>query len=112
MKVSGRIWVVAIVAGWIGGAASGWLFGSRDAVAQKFPSHSKSVTAEDFHLVDKEGKLRGALFVSPKGGSGFALFDTEGKPRFEAVLAVDGKPELKLLNQEGQAIWQAPLSSR
>lgn len=98
-------WVFCLIAGMAGGILSGRLFTGSDALAEKSPPHKKVVTAEDFHLVDKAGKLRGALFVSPKGEPGFALFDPAGKSRILLMLNADGSAvvDLKDKNEQSKA---------
>ncbi|GEM_PF-5235060 len=94
---------IAMGAGLFGGIVAIWLFNGVEAFAQKTKEHKKVVTAEDFHLVDQEGKLRGALFVSGKGEPGFALFDKEGKDRILLMLNADGSTQIDLLDPSGES---------
>ncbi len=98
-------WILCLIAGMAGGAISGRWFPQRDALAEKSPPHKRVVTAEDFHLVDRAGKLRGALFVSAKGEPGFVLFDPEGKSRILLMLNADGSTvvDLKDKNEQSKA---------
>jgi hypothetical protein len=78
--------VVLVVSAMVGGALSSWLFLPEVASAQgehlqipdnvpslkelldKFQSRpQKLVVAQEFHLVDSAGNLRGRLFVDEKG---------------------------------------------
>lgn len=103
-------WVFCLIAGMAGGAVSGRISLQSEAAAEKFPSHQRTVTAEDFHLVDRSGKLRGALFVSAKGEPGFALFDPEGKSRILLMLNADGSAvvDLKDKNEQSKATLALP----
>lgn len=100
MKRVGLWLAAAMVAGLIGGMLSVWLFNGV-AFARKASKEKKVVSAEDFHLVDGEGKLRGALFVSAKGEPGFALFDKEGKDRILLMLNADGSTQIELHDEAG-----------
>lgn len=70
--------VLTIVAGLVGGAVSDWVFVARTAEAAKKVSqfegmipasqdttHHKVITAEEFRLVDKGGRLLAELSISP-----------------------------------------------
>lgn len=103
MKRLGLWLAAAMVAGLVGGTMSVWLFNSGIAFAQKASKEKKVVTAEDFHLVDQDGKLRGALFVSAKGEPGFALFDKEGKDRILLMLNADGSALIDLHDETGES---------
>src|SRR3569832_952701 len=105
MNLKRTNWIICLIAGMAGGLISGRLLSQGEALAEKFPAHQRTVTAEDFHLVDKSGKLRGALFVSAKGESGFALFDPEGKSRILLMLNADGSAvfDLKDKNEQSKA---------
>lgn len=95
------LWLAsAMMAGLVGGMLSVWLFNGV-AFARKASKEKRVVTAEDFHLVDAEGKLRGALFVSAKGEPGFALFDKEGKDRILLMLNADGSAAIDLHDETG-----------
>lgn len=102
MKRVGLWLAAAMVAGLVGGMLSVWLF-SGEAFARKASKEKKVVTAEDFHLVDRDGKLRGALFVSAKGEPGFALFDEEGKDRILLMLNADGTALIELHDRAGES---------
>lgn len=97
------LWLAAaMTAGLIGGMVSVWLF-SGVAFARKASKEKQVVSAEDFHLVDGTGKLRGALFVSAKGEPGFALFDKEGKDRILLMLNADGSAVIDLHDEAGES---------
>jgi hypothetical protein len=101
MKRFGLWLAAAMMAGLIGGMGSAWLFDEGVAFARKATKEKRVITAEDFHLVDGSGKLRGALFVSAKGEPGFALFDKEGKDRILLMLNADGSALIELHDEAG-----------
>ncbi len=101
MKRVGLWLAAAMTAGLIGGMLSVWIFNVGEAFARKGSKEKRVVTAEDFHLVDETGKLRGALFVSAKGAPGFALFDKEGKDRILLMLNADGSALIELHDEAG-----------
>ncbi|MCG3116225.1 MAG: hypothetical protein LLH30_11140 [Candidatus Manganitrophus sp. SA1] len=103
MKRVGLWLAAAMTAGLIGGVLSVWIFNVGEAFARKASKEKRVVTAEDFHLVDDTGKLRGALFVSAKGEPGFALFDKEGKDRILLMLNADGSTSIELHDQAGES---------
>jgi hypothetical protein len=103
MKRVGLGLVAAIMAGLVGGMVSVWLFDKGVAFARKGSKEKQVVTAEDFHLVDGSGRLRGALFVSAKGEPGFALFDKEGKDRILLMLNADGSAAIELHDEAGES---------
>lgn len=102
MTAKGIFWALCLIAGMLGGVISHNLFPPGEVMAQKSPSQKRVVAAEDFHLVDKTGKLRGALFVSSKGEPGFALFDPEGKSRILLMLHADGSAVFDLKDKKEQ----------
>ncbi|MEP6887725.1 MAG: hypothetical protein ABI945_05320 [Nitrospirales bacterium] len=111
--------MVSIVAGLIGGMVSSILFAGKPVWADmRFPSVS---TAEEFRLVDGQGRLRALLSFSADGEpylalldqhetrkvwlglskeSGLAIRDTDGKTRL--VLSLDGEGEPTLVFRDRQ----------
>ena len=109
-------------AGLIGGAAANWFLIGPPAFAQKSPppaSPASIIEAKSFHLVDKNGVLRGGLTilddgtaglvlanasaksviklaVSPNGKSGITLYDNNEHVRALLVVQPDGTPSLSL----------------
>jgi hypothetical protein len=104
-------WIFCLIAGMAGGAISVRLFPQSEALAEKPLPHKRVVTAEDFHLVDRAGKLRGALFVSARGEPGFALFDPEGKSRILLMLNADGSAVVDLKDKNEQSRASISLSA-
>ena len=71
MKRSQYLFIVilTVVSGLVGGAASNWLFMERTLLAQE-ERHDKVIVAEEFQLVDEDGKICAILGKNPE--------DTEG----------------------------------
>jgi len=95
------------------------------------PKRKEVVRAQQFELVDSQGKVRALLAMLPDGGPILALYDKGGKaaanlsllPGESPMLALhdsggktrallnvrpDGSPMLALFDREGKVIWQAP----
>jgi hypothetical protein len=69
---------------------------------------TKVVSAEEFHLVDSEGKVRARLGVL-KDRPGLALYDKDGKtPRAILGLTAEGKGALMMMDAEGKIVWSVP----
>ena len=56
--------LLATLAGFAGGLISNQIFQTKSALAQKAPDHQKVVIAEEFRVVDKDGKIL-ASFGTP-----------------------------------------------
>ena len=119
-----------MAAGFLGGAASHWLFALAPAQAAGAEPAS-TVSAREFRLVDKAGatriqlflredgipvlglydaagKARAGLFVNPDGAPVIALYDKDAKGRASLFLQPDGSPVLNLTDPAGKTIWKAP----
>src|SRR5438445_12996306 len=66
-----RVMCVAIIAGWIGGMLSGAVLRSDPVIAQESPA-GNAVTAEEFRVVGKDGKVRVVIGTLPDGSAGAA----------------------------------------
>src|SRR5882757_7873632 len=77
----------------VGGALS--LMGLT-AVAQP-----QTLEAEQFVLRGNDGKVRGAMGITPDGSVGFNLTDVKGQTRVTLDLASDGSPGLDLYDAQG-----------
>jgi hypothetical protein len=64
--------------------------------AQKNPEAPKVLTAQEFRLVDKDGKPRAKIGVGETGGSSVTLMDGEGKVRAQLTVQSDGSAALVL----------------
>ena len=95
--------VVTIMAGMAGGAISERVFSSGVAGAQ---SKSANVSAEEFLLLDKNGKVRAGLGLDSKGEVGLIL--TSKDDNYRLYLSPDDRLALKLADKSGTVIWSAP----
>ena len=91
---------LALIGGLVGGIAGSRLFGPGAAVAAE--TYPKSIAAQEFKLVDHDGKARVSLHSDPGGDPSFEFYDHAGKLR--AGLAIDGDQELgfKLYDPAGK----------
>ena len=117
--------VLALVAGLVGGVVSSQFLMGQPAFAEKKAKPQKAIEAEEFRLVDKNGKTRAFLGIN-KGQPRFELHGKRGFPL--AVLGLsalmteqermEGERSLKhprrpkvslvLRNERGKVIWRAP----
>src|SRR5947209_2565700 len=120
-KEYGMILVLSMAFGLVGGALASFLFlgGPVEPVVVQEPMNQspKVIDAEEFHLVDSQGKPRAFLALSPDGEpyltlldrndtrrvwlglsepSGLAVKDVDGKTRLALSLDATGKPSLVL----------------
>ena len=58
------------------------------------------VQAEEFRLVDKQGKCRGRLGMNDEGEPCFMLFDKRGKLRISLYLLYDGQVGIEVLDRK------------
>jgi uncharacterized protein YneF (UPF0154 family) len=56
--------MLTIVSGLVGGVISGKFFATRTVIAAETKQHAKVIEAEEFRLVDKNGKLFGKFAIS------------------------------------------------
>ena len=113
-----------LVSGLLGGACATLLLGSMSVVAQPTPGSIeslKTIAAQEFRLIDAQGRVRALLSFSDKGQpffqlsdendisrvwmgisteTGIAVHDVDGKTRL--VLSVDeqGEPELVVRDRQ------------
>ncbi len=59
------------------------------------------IEAEEFRIVDKEGKVRATLRLNEKGAPGLALYDDDGRLRAVLQVLEDGSPHLLFLDENG-----------
>jgi len=122
--------VLALVAGLVGGVVSSQFFVGQPAFAEKDAKTEKVIEAEEFRLVDKDGRTRAFLgFGHSPINRGQPRLELHGKEGFPlAVLGVsslmteqesmEGERSLRhprrpifslvLLNEMGKVIWRAP----
>lgn len=63
---------------------------------------SRTIEAEKFALVNKEGKPRAELVLSPYGQLSFILRDKNGTPRADVIVAKSGLPGFNLFDADGK----------
>ena len=93
--------LLAVVAGWTGGVLSGAVMRSEPVIAQE-PAAPNAVTAEEFRVVGKDGKVRAVIGGQPDGSTSAAFYDLHGKVRAEMGINAAGVSELALYDQEGK----------
>lgn len=94
--------VVAMATGLVGGMLSGWLVRGEPVIAQETASPAKVVAAEEFRLVDRDGKPRAGLVAQDGGAASLAFYDGSGKIRAEFGVNAAGVSELALYDQAGK----------
>lgn len=117
--------IIGGLAGFAGGALASWLLFNDQAVAQDAARESPPVvSAQEFRLVDQEGKSRAVFAFSADGEpylamlhrdgnriiwlgvsdhSGLAVHDVGGKTRLYLSLDTAGEPSLVLRNRHRQS---------
>ena len=90
---------LTVVAGLVGGALSNRVFMARIATAQEAEQQRKVITAEEFRLVDEDGRARAVLTLGSKGNVSISFYDRYDESRVELGLSPEGQPILKLLDQ-------------
>ena len=108
------ILAVALLAGFVGGALSGRLFGSNDVLAQEQVEAHKNVLANEFRLVAEDGRLLAAL--GGRAGSEpflpiepvLRFYDRNGELRIIIGLLPGDVPHLGVLDANKNIIWKAP----
>jgi hypothetical protein len=93
----------AVVSGMIGGAGVEWFLAGDCAIAQQKP---RAVNAEEFVLVDANGKARAGLGLGADGEVGFVLTSRDGQKTL--YLSPDEPMALKLVEKSGRVLWGAP----
>ncbi len=104
MNKSDKVWTfaLALAAGFAGGV-----------VASRLLSFGRTFTAQEFRVVDKEGKMRARLgMVEKQPAPGFgadsgqepalSLYDKNGKARARLFLVYGERPSLDLYNRDGK----------
>lgn len=94
---------LTMLAGMVGGAMSGRFFASDPALAQQ---RTKVINAEEFLLVDKNGRTRAGLGLDANGEVGLVLLDKAGTKSLH--LSPDERLVLRLTDKDGKVLWSAP----
>ena len=71
----------------------------------------KTVTAEQFVLVDSRGEHRATLSLDAGGGAALALADASGRTRAALRLGVDGAPSVVLYDSSGRRRLEVALKA-
>jgi hypothetical protein len=102
-----ELWA-AVAAGFLGGVLGARLFYAEPVLAQR--GRGGVVEAEEFRLVNADGRASARLHLDANGRPALRLFDAHGEVR--AVLGVlpNGNPHLALSDRNGQvraalAVW-------
>ena len=101
---------VAAAAGLLGGALSIRLLPITPVFAQDPGRHEKVIEAEEFRLVEKDGKPCGRFHVDRSGRPALILFDKHGEVRAVLGVTPNGSPHLALSDKDGKvratlAVW-------
>jgi hypothetical protein len=92
----------AFLGGVLGGALSTQFLFPKSAEAQK----SHGVNAEEFLLLDAQGKARAGLGLDANGEVGFVLRSKDGNRTL--TLSPDEPSVIKLVDRGGRILWVAP----
>ena len=97
--------LATIISGLVGGAGFSWLFSGQQASAQNNPS--TVVSAQEFRLVDANGKLRAILSENPmlaRGTPSLVFYDTNQKARLSVgTFRASGEPTIELMDENEMA---------
>jgi len=93
---------VVLVGSMIGGALSGIWGAPGMAGAEKM----KGVNAEEFLLLDQNGKARAGLGLDQNGEVGLILTSRDGNKKLS--LSPDEPVAIKLTDRSGRVLWAAP----
>lgn len=92
----------AFLGGAVGGAISTQLLVPQSAGAQK----PHGVNAEEFLLLDAQGKARAGLGLDANGEVGFVLRSKDGNRTL--TISPDEPAVIKLVDRGGRILWGAP----
>lgn len=98
----GFLVVVTFVGSIVGGALNGWWLAPSPVKAQK----TNGVNAEEFLLLDTNGKARAGLGLDKNGEVGLVLTSRDGSRKL--ALSPDDRLVVKLSDQSGRVLWSAP----
>ncbi|HEU4685707.1 MAG TPA: hypothetical protein VFS39_14460 [Nitrospira sp.] len=94
--------VTAFVGGIIGGVLGARVFDAGEAEAQK----PNGVNAQEFLLLDPNGKARAGLGLDQNGEVGLILTSKDGSRKLS--LSPDEPVAIKLTDRSGRVLWSAP----
>jgi hypothetical protein len=98
----GFLVVATFVGGITGGVLVGWWFPPSPVNAQK----ANGMNAEEFLLLDTNGKARAGLGLDQNGEVGLILISRDGNRKL--ALSPDDLLAVKLSDQNGRILWSAP----
>lgn len=96
-----------LIGGLVGGMAADRFFRDQAVYAQRSPEPAKVIAAEQFLIVDKDGRPKAKLGLWPNGRPGLFVYDADGIPRTSFNVVADG-PKVTLMDKDGKVIWSAP----
>ncbi len=98
------LWLCAVtfIGGMVGGGVSYLLFSPNSVQAQ----NPNGVHAEEFLLLDANGKARAGLGLDAKGEVGLVLRSKDGNRTL--TLSPDDPLVVKLVERGGRILWSAP----
>jgi hypothetical protein len=100
---------MACISGTLGAWLFTYLFVTNPVFAEKPAGSAKALSAENFFIVDEQGKVRAALSLSPDNGQpALVLLDKQGKVRLRAGLMNDGHPAVYVDGKDGVPFWYEP----
>jgi hypothetical protein len=71
-------------------------------MGQTATTQPQSLQAEEFVLRGRDGKVRGAMGITPDGAVGLNLADIKGQTRITLDITADGLPGLDLYDAQGK----------
>jgi hypothetical protein len=100
--------VLALFAGFAGGAVSGHYVMRKQAMTEKEPEQMNVLIGEELQLVGRDGTKRAVFGVQPGGELALVLLNRDGKAQALFGVTSEGVPFLEMLNEEAKVIWSAP----
>ncbi|THJ24796.1 MAG: hypothetical protein CAF45_004455 [Nitrospira sp. CG24E] len=98
----GILVVVTLVGSITGGALSGWWLAPSPVAAQKV----NGMNAEEFLLLDANGKARAGLGLDKNGEVGLVMVSRDGNRKL--AFSPDDRFAVRLSDQDGHVLWSAP----
>jgi hypothetical protein len=98
----GFLVIVTFVGSIVGGVLSGWWLAPSPVKAQKV----NGMNAEEFLLLDTNGKARAGLGLDKNGEVGLVMVSRDGNRKL--YLSPDDRSAVKLSDQSGRVLWSAP----
>lgn len=100
---NGKPWLavtVALIGGVLGGAAA-TIFGAGDAFALRHAHRTRTLEADKFVLLGRNGEERAIMRVSDKGTAAIYFNDESGKERAEMKVSADGRSSVGFYDDHG-----------